>query len=101
VSNLFSRRSFIRSSALTVGTTLLAASCNRTQTNSANSSPSPSGSPIRLGFNLWPGAIPWQIAEDKGFLKTSGVNAEITWFQVLGDQIDISENYQNCFVTSF
>ncbi len=88
MSNLFSRRSFISSSALSVGTTLLAASCNRTQTDSASSSPSPSGSPIRLGFNLWPGAIPWQIAEDKGFLKTSGVNAEITWFQVLGDQIN-------------
>ena len=81
-----SRRSFLRSSTLTAATALLAASCSRTQTNS--SAAEPSNQPIRLGFNLWPGAIPWQIAEDQGFLKASGVNAEITWFQVLGDQIN-------------
>ncbi|MBW4661877.1 MAG: ABC transporter substrate-binding protein [Drouetiella hepatica Uher 2000/2452] len=94
--NLFSRRSFIRSSTLAAGAAFLAASCNQTQTDSSSSpsnSPSEVGSsnssssPIRLGLNLWPGAIPWQIAEDQGFLKASGVNAEITWFQVLGDQI--------------
>jgi hypothetical protein len=47
-----------------------------------------SGQPIRLGLSLWPGAIPWQIAEDKGFLNASGVNAEITWFQTLADQLN-------------
>lgn len=82
----FSRRSFLRSSALTTATALLTVGCNRTQANSSTSESAKQ--PIRLGFNLWPGAIPWQIATAKGFLKASGVNAEITWFQVLGDQIN-------------
>ena len=61
--------------------------CNRPQANLTSASQQ-SGQPIRLGFSLWPGAIPWQIAEDKGFLKASGVNAEITWFQTLADQLN-------------
>ena len=93
--NLFSRRSFLRSSALAIGTTFLAASC-KTQTDSGSSlssvsqvsAASSTGSPIHLGFNLWPGAIPWQIAQDKGLLKANGINAEITWFATLGDQIN-------------
>ncbi len=89
MSNFFSRRSFIRSSALAIGSTLLTTSCNQKVDSVSNlSTQSQSGSPIRLGFNLWPGAIPWQIAEDQGFLKSSGVNAEITWFQELGNQIN-------------
>ena len=85
MSHLFSRRSFIRSSALIAATAILAVGCNRTQ---ANSTSAQSTQPIRLGFNLWPGAIPWQVAEDKGFIKASGVNPEINWFQALGDQIN-------------
>jgi len=84
----FSRRSFIQASALTTATTLLTLSCSRTQTSSSPSTSESSDQPIRLGFNLWPGAIPWQIAEDQGLFKANGVNAEITWFEVLGDQIN-------------
>jgi NitT/TauT family transport system substrate-binding protein len=84
----FSRRSFIRSSALTTVTALLAVSCSRTQTRSSPSTSASSSQPIRLGFNLWPGAIPWQIAEDQGLFETAGVKAEIIWFQTLGDQIN-------------
>lgn len=80
-----SRRSFILSTAAA----LLAVSCNRTQANLTSASQqSQSGQLIRLGFSLWPGAIPWQIAEDKGYLKASGVNAEIIWFQTLVDQLN-------------
>ncbi|MDX2215569.1 MAG: ABC transporter substrate-binding protein [Oculatellaceae cyanobacterium bins.114] len=86
MSYTFSRRSFIRSSALTTATTLLTIGCSR-QTHSPPLSEA-SDQPIRLGFNLWPGAIPWQIAEDQDLFKAAGVNAEITWFQVLGDQIN-------------
>ncbi|WP_026082278.1 type 2 periplasmic-binding domain-containing protein [Mastigocladopsis repens] len=82
-----SRRSFIRSSILSTMTAVLAVSCNRPQANLTSASQQ-SGQPIRLGFSLWPGAIPWQIAEDKGFLKASGVNTEITWFQTLADQLN-------------
>jgi NitT/TauT family transport system substrate-binding protein len=99
MSYLYSRRAFLRSSALTATTALLAIACSPTQTHSTNSSTNSPAStsdttsdaakpPIRLGFNLWPGAIPWQIAEDKGLIKASGVNAEIIWFQTLGDQIN-------------
>lgn len=88
-----SRRSFIRSSILSTATALLAVGCNQLSEGSASISSSAAsleqpGQPIRLGFNLWPGAIPWQIAEDQGFLKASGVNAEITWFQTLADQLN-------------
>lgn len=82
-----SRRSFIRSSILSTATALLAVSCNRPQANLTSASQQ-SGQPIRLELSLWPGAIPWQIAEDKGFLKASGVNTEITWFQTLADQLN-------------
>lgn len=83
----FSRRSFVQSSALAAASTLLAVACGR-QTNSSSSASESSNQPIRLGFNLWPGAIPWQIAEEQGFFEAASVNAEITWFQTLGDQIN-------------
>lgn len=88
IPHTFSRRSFIRSSALTTATALLAVGCSRTQTRSSPSPSASSGAPIRLGFNLWPGAIPWQIAEDRELFAAAGIKAEITWFQTLGDQIN-------------
>lgn len=80
-----SRRSLIRSSI--AATALLAVSCNRSQANLTSASQQ-SGQPIRLGLSLWAGSSPWQIAEDKGFLKASGVNTEITWFQTLADSLN-------------
>ncbi|MBD2463549.1 ABC transporter substrate-binding protein [Oscillatoria sp. FACHB-1407] len=82
--HLFSRRSFIRSSALATASTLITAGCSRHNLSSSASS----DQPIRLGLNLWPGAIPWQIAEEQELFKAAGINAEILWFQVLGDQIN-------------
>ncbi|KAB8315108.1 hypothetical protein SD81_034565 [Tolypothrix campylonemoides VB511288] len=80
-----SRHSFIRSSI--TATTLLAVGCNQPQANLTSASQQ-SGQPIRLGLSLWTGSSPWQIAEDKGFLKASGVNTEITWFQTLADSFN-------------
>ncbi len=86
-----SHHSFIRSSI--TATTLLAVGCNQPQANLTSASQQ-SGQPIRLGLSLWTGSSPWQIAEDKGFLKASGVNTEITWFQTLFEIINqaIKEN---------
>lgn len=81
-----SRRTFLRSTLATAATTITVG-CNQLPSETASVGSGSPSQPIRLGFNLWPGAIPWQIAEDKGFFKQSGLNVEIIWFQGLGDQI--------------
>lgn len=40
---------------------------------------------LRLGFNLWAGFMPWQVAKEKDFFQPNGLNAQFTWFPVLSD----------------
>jgi len=37
--------------------------------------------PIRIGWSIWPGWMPWKIVEVKGFLKTRGANAELKFYE--------------------
>lgn len=42
---------------------------------------------MRLGFNLWAGFMPWQVAKEKNLFQSNGLNAELVWFPVLSDQL--------------
>ncbi len=77
-----SRRSFLYISSAAIAT-LLATSCRRQPPDQANAAQQP----LHLGFNLWAGYLPFQVAQEKGFFQANGLNAEITWFPALGDQI--------------
>lgn len=78
-----SRRSFLRSSGLAIASLATVTSCQQAN-QSQNTSSSP---PLKLGMNLWAGFMPWKVAQDKGFLTTDGLNAELNWLPVLSDQL--------------
>lgn len=83
--SLFSRRSFLRSIALATTAAITTVSC-RGQTTATGQSSSQS-SPLRIGMNLWAGFMPWKVAQEKDFFKANNLNAEVTWFPVLSDQL--------------
>lgn len=82
----FSRRSFLRSAAISTATAALAIGCQQ-KPDSTSAGSASQGQTLKLGMNLWAGFMPWQVAEEKGFLKTENLNAELTWFPVLSDQL--------------
>ena len=81
----FSRRSFLYASSAAITAMLTSTSCRNHATAGQDSNSQ--GQPLRLGFNLWAGYLPFQLAQDKDLFKSNNLNAEITWFPVLSDQI--------------
>jgi len=81
-----SRRSFLKYASLT--TAAFFASC-QSQPLSISTNPGSTDrvQTARLGFNLWAGFMPWQVAKEKNFFQAHQVNAELTWFPVLSDQL--------------
>lgn len=81
---LVSRRSFLRSAALSTTAAMVAASCTRQSTGQGSTAQT---RPLRIGMNLWAGFMPWKVAQDKDLFKANGLDAELTWFPVLSDQL--------------
>ncbi|MBD2463548.1 ABC transporter substrate-binding protein [Oscillatoria sp. FACHB-1407] len=79
-----SRRSFLRSAALSTMAAIATVSCSDRSTNSSGNSQS---RPLRIGMNLWAGFMPWKVAQEKDFFTAHGINAEVIWFPVLSDQL--------------
>lgn len=77
-----SRRSFLKSAALSTAAAIATISCSRNASTSGTSQ-----SPLRIGMNLWAGFMPWKVAQEKDFFTANGVNVEVTWFPVLSDQL--------------
>ena len=46
------------------------------------------GAPIKLGYSAWPGWFPWQVAEEAGIFKDTGVDVELVWFEGYLDSIN-------------
>lgn len=80
----FSRRSFLRSAALSAAAAIATVSCGRQPTNTSGTSQS---RPLRVGMNLWAGFMPWKVTQEKDFFAANGVNVEVIWFPVLSDQL--------------
>jgi NitT/TauT family transport system substrate-binding protein len=80
----FSRRSFLRSAALSTAAAIATVSCSGKSTSTSGTSQS---RPLTMGMNLWAGFMPWKVVEAKNFFAANGVNVEITWFPVLSDQL--------------
>ncbi len=79
-----SRRSFLRSASLLAVATIATASCGRQSSTTSGASQSRT---LQIGMNLWAGFMPWKVAQEKNFFKANNLNAEITWFPVLSDQL--------------
>jgi NitT/TauT family transport system substrate-binding protein len=82
---LLTRRSFLRSSSLAIASLATVTSCQ--QANQPGSETAADTQPLQLGMNLWAGFMPWKVIEEKGFFKESALNAKVTWFPVLSDQL--------------
>lgn len=76
-----SRRSFLRSASLSATVALSIASCDRRSSNTLETRT------LQVGMNLWAGFMPWKVSQEKDFFKAGNLNAEITWFPVLSDQL--------------
>jgi NitT/TauT family transport system substrate-binding protein len=76
-----SRRLFLQS-ALAIAALSSAIGCHQQTSQTAASS-----QPLRLGFNLWAGFMPWQVAKEKNFFQANNLAAELIWFPVLSDQL--------------
>ncbi|MDX2215570.1 MAG: aliphatic sulfonate ABC transporter substrate-binding protein [Oculatellaceae cyanobacterium bins.114] len=84
LSVLLSRRSFLRSAALSTAAAIATVSCSG---KSASTSGTSQSRPLQVGMNLWAGFMPWKVAQEKDFFTANGVNVEVTWFPVLSDQL--------------
>jgi len=60
--------------------------------SAASGSPSPSAAAIvgtvKMGFNNWPGYMPWKVAEVEGLFEKHNLKADITWFSQLSDMLN-------------
>ena len=92
-------RSLIKLMLSALCVSLLIVSCKTLSSPSANQVQTPSAgttSPIattnigtvKMGFNNWPGYMPWKVAEEKGLFAKHGLKAEITWFGQLSDMLN-------------
>ncbi len=43
---------------------------------------------IRMGFSAWPGWLPWQIADEKGFFSEAGLEVDLTYFESYTDSLN-------------
>lgn len=84
--NALSRRSFLRQSGVAGATMLASISCSR-QSASSQADGTAAAPTLRLGFNLWAGFMPWQVAKEKNIFQEHNLNGELTWFPVLSDQL--------------
>lgn len=75
---------------------LLLTACNQSETSSAEepaegSSPASengtSSEPLKIGINIWPGFMPFHVAEQEKLFEEYGVNVEIQTFPVYSDAI--------------
>lgn len=62
---------------------------------SSNNSPSATGAPstasapvVRMGFSVWPGWVPWQVAQDAKIFAANQVNVDLKWFDGYLDSIN-------------
>lgn len=83
-STALNRRSFLRSASLSVAAAIAAASCGRQSTSQGSSQ----NQALKIGMNLWAGFMPWQVAQEKELFQANSLNAELTWFLALSDQLN-------------
>ena len=83
-STALTRRSLLRSASLSAVAAIATASCGRQSASQQGSQTQT----LRIGMNLWAGFMPWQVAQEKEFFKANNLNAELTWFPVLSDQLN-------------
>jgi NitT/TauT family transport system substrate-binding protein len=80
------RRSLFTYLGLCLSTLLLLVSCNRTevQPNPAQTSTTEN---ISVGFSIWPGWLPWQVAIENDILTTHKSKAQFQWFEQYLDSL--------------
>ncbi len=91
-------RSLIRLVLSVLGVGLLIVACNQSASLDVSQTATPSASSaqpaqtaavtVKMGFNNWPGFMPWKVADEKNLFEKHGVKAEITWFGQLSDMLN-------------
>jgi NitT/TauT family transport system substrate-binding protein len=61
----------------------IAVSCTPSQQSSA-----PRNSKIQVGFSIWPGWLPWQVAQEEKLFDANKVNVDLKWFDGYLDSIN-------------
>jgi NitT/TauT family transport system substrate-binding protein len=79
--NQLTRRSFLCTSGLAIASMATVTSCQ------SKPEATSSTAPLELGFNLWPGFMPWKVSEEKGLFKENGLDAKLNWFASLSDML--------------
>ncbi|HEY9695312.1 MAG TPA: ABC transporter substrate-binding protein [Oculatellaceae cyanobacterium] len=69
---------------------VLVVSCAPSQSNtsSGNSATSSQTATIQMGFSIWPGWLPWQVAQEKKLFEANKVNVSLKWFDGYLDSIN-------------
>lgn len=65
---------------------IVTVSCTHSQPTSTLLT-SPATTPIRLGFNNWPGCFPWQVAQVENIFIDNKINVDLRWFENYFDSI--------------
>ncbi|MGB3205983.1 MAG: ABC transporter substrate-binding protein [Crinalium sp.] len=69
---------------------VLVVSCAPSQSNtsSGNSATSSQNATIQMGFSIWPGWLPWQVAQEQKLFEANKVNVSLKWFDGYLDSIN-------------
>jgi NitT/TauT family transport system substrate-binding protein len=69
---------------------ILVVSCAPSQSNtsSSNSATSSQTATIQMGFSIWPGWLPWQVAQEQKLFEANKVNVSLKWFDGYLDSIN-------------
>ena len=78
------RRSFLRSTALAATAAIATASCGKPSTSQGGAQ----NQTLKIGMNLWAGFMPWKVAQEKALFQANSLNADLTWFPALSDQLN-------------
>ncbi len=67
---------------------VVSTACAGNGDGAAESTASPSGDTITLGFSAWPGWFPWQVAEEQGLFSKAGLDVDLTYFESYTDSLN-------------
>jgi NitT/TauT family transport system substrate-binding protein len=82
------RRSLFAYIGLCLSTIFLLVSCNQpTAQQSTGSTASSTNATISVGFSVWPGWLPWQVAAEANILNPQRTTAQFQWFDSYTDSL--------------
>ncbi|MBW4574837.1 MAG: ABC transporter substrate-binding protein [Aphanothece sp. CMT-3BRIN-NPC111] len=84
-------RRLLSLSAVFLLSLFIAVSCTTSPQNSTSGTSDSTASKaatIQVGFSVWPGWLPWQVAQEENLFAANKVNADLKWFDGYLDSIN-------------